>query len=135
MSGRSEVGQVGHPGTHGQLSHPLGGSRSGVGHWDRWDTSLKEVSHCPTPLTPSTFEETFPSGSCLAAGRLGEHAPASASPADQVGDETGEYEERAAIREFDGGLPRVVAERLAWADVLSARRLAGNQSIEIKRAS
>ena len=28
-----------------------------------------------------------------------------------------EYEERAAIMEFDGGLPRQEAERLAWLDV------------------
>ncbi len=28
------------------------------------------------------------------------------------------YEERAAIRELDGGFPRAEAERLAWGDVL-----------------
>lgn len=34
------------------------------------------------------------------------------------------FNERAAIREFDGGLPRAAAERLAWLDVLAARQLA-----------
>lgn len=38
-------------------------------------------------------------------------------------DETAFFEERAAIREFDGGLPRAAAERLALADVMAARRL------------
>jgi hypothetical protein len=32
------------------------------------------------------------------------------------------FEERAAIREFDAGLPRDAAERLAWADVLQGRQ-------------
>lgn len=49
--------------------------------------------------------------------------------------EAAEYWERAAIREFDGALPRVVAERLAWADVLSARAAVEKQSAEIKKAS
>jgi hypothetical protein len=35
--------------------------------------------------------------------------------------EAGDYQERAAIREFDGGLSRAAAERLAWLDTLTAR--------------
>lgn len=35
------------------------------------------------------------------------------------------YEERAAVREYDGGWPRAVAERLALADVIAAKREAG----------
>ncbi len=31
------------------------------------------------------------------------------------------YEERAAIREYDGGWPRAVADRLALADVIAAK--------------
>jgi len=31
------------------------------------------------------------------------------------------FEERAAIREYDGGVPRAAAERLAWMDVLRTR--------------
>ena len=34
-------------------------------------------------------------------------------------DEKEHYEERAAIMEFDGGLPRAEAEKLALQDVLS----------------
>jgi len=34
------------------------------------------------------------------------------------------FEERAAIREFDGGLSRAEAEQLAWEDVLAAARWA-----------
>ncbi len=36
-------------------------------------------------------------------------------------DERMVWEERAAIREFDGGLDRQAAERLAWLDIMSAR--------------
>jgi hypothetical protein len=36
-----------------------------------------------------------------------------------------EYEERAAIMEFDGGLSRAEAERLAWAEVYGAEWQAG----------
>ena len=36
-------------------------------------------------------------------------------------DEAAAFCERAAIREYDGGLPRAAAERLAWLDVIAAR--------------
>lgn len=36
-------------------------------------------------------------------------------------DEAALFDERAAIREYDGGLARAAAERLAWLDVISAR--------------
>ena len=39
-----------------------------------------------------------------------------------------EYEERAAIREFDGGLDRAEAERLAAADVLNAASIRAERS-------
>ena len=35
--------------------------------------------------------------------------------------EAAAFEERAAIREYDGGLSRAAAERLAWLDLLSLR--------------
>lgn len=38
---------------------------------------------------------------------------------DWTDDEKERYEERAAIMEFDGGLPRAEAEKLALQDVLS----------------
>lgn len=53
--------------------------------------------------------------------------PPSASPTASFGyafvsdAEAADFEERAAIREFVGGLTRAAAERLAWLDVLSAR--------------
>jgi hypothetical protein len=37
-------------------------------------------------------------------------------------DETALFEERAAIREYDGGLSRAAAERLAWLDVMATRQ-------------
>ena len=36
-------------------------------------------------------------------------------------DEAALFDGRAAIREYDGGLPRAAAERLAWLDVIAAR--------------
>lgn len=51
------------------------------------------------------------------------------SPLFRSDDEALAFEERAAIREFDAGVPRAVAERLAWADVLSARVLNQHQTI------
>ncbi len=39
------------------------------------------------------------------------------------------YEERAAIREYDGGLPRAEAERAALADVLRMRQALGGDSV------
>ncbi|OXE37420.1 MAG: hypothetical protein CGW95_01585 [Phenylobacterium zucineum] len=32
-------------------------------------------------------------------------------------DEAADFEERAAIREYEGGLSRAAAERLAWSDI------------------
>jgi len=37
-------------------------------------------------------------------------------------DEQEWFEERAAIREFDGIMPRKEAERLAWLDILHERK-------------
>lgn len=39
-------------------------------------------------------------------------------------DEAALFDERAAVREHDGGLSREAAERLAWLDVLAARQVA-----------
>jgi hypothetical protein len=38
-------------------------------------------------------------------------------------DEAALFDERAAIREYDGRLPRAAAERLAWVDILAARQV------------
>lgn len=43
-------------------------------------------------------------------------------------DEAALFDERAAIREYDGGLSRAAAERLAWLDVLAVRQLAAHAS-------
>lgn len=50
-------------------------------------------------------------------------------------DEAALFDERAAIREHDGGIPRAAAERLAWLDVLAARQLAAHASEILARAS
>lgn len=47
--------------------------------------------------------------------------PSSASFSFRDEDERAAFEERAAIREFDAGLPRVAAERLAWGELLTTR--------------
>lgn len=39
----------------------------------------------------------------------------------EVWPEYDDFEERAAIREFDGGMPRAEAEAAAYADVMEAR--------------
>ena len=57
-------------------------------------------------------------------GRLRYRAPAGAlTPLlrDQIASVAGAYEERAAIREFDGGMARATAERLAAADLLGVQ--------------
>jgi hypothetical protein len=48
--------------------------------------------------------------------------PASPTPTGFSEEEWVLFEERAAIREYDGGVPRAAAERLAWMDVLRARQ-------------
>lgn len=50
-------------------------------------------------------------------------------------DEAAYFDERAAIREYDGGLPRAAAERLAWLDVLSARQIAAGALNALREAS
>lgn len=45
-------------------------------------------------------------------------SPVSVTPADLPGDWYVAWDERAAIMEFDGGLPREEAESLALADIL-----------------
>jgi hypothetical protein len=44
------------------------------------------------------------------------------TPEDLPADWRAEYEERAAIREFDGGLPRELAEHYALVDTLALMR-------------
>ena len=50
-------------------------------------------------------------------------------------DEAALFDERAAIREHDGGISRAAAERLAWLDVLAARQLAAHASEILAKAS
>ncbi len=50
-------------------------------------------------------------------------------------DEAALFDERAAIREYDGGVTRAAAERLAWLDVLAARQLAAHASEFLAQAS
>jgi hypothetical protein len=49
-------------------------------------------------------------------------------PDDLPGDWRVEWEERAAIREYDGGLPRERAEAMALDDVIALMRRAGEFS-------
>ncbi len=50
-------------------------------------------------------------------------------------DEAALFDERAAIREHDGELPRAAAERLAWLDVLAARQIAAGVLNALREAS
>lgn len=49
-------------------------------------------------------------------------------------DEAALFDERAAIREHEGGLPRASAERLAWLDVLAARQIAAGALTSLNTA-
>ena len=63
------------------------------------------------------------SGAAALARRLG-LAPLASQPPDTSADDTGlldDYEERAAIMEFDGGLPRDEAEARAWQEVFGSK--------------
>lgn len=89
-------------------------------------------------LVADEINSVLPSGSVLslAVGGRGQPALAGASPvlrspgangsafvfSDEA--EAADFEERAAIRQFDGRLSKAAAERLAWLDVLKARDLA-----------
>ena len=50
-------------------------------------------------------------------------------------DEAALFDERAAIREYDGGISRAAAERLAWLDVLAARQLVAHATEFLAKAS
>jgi hypothetical protein len=56
-------------------------------------------------------------------GSIGSNGSASQSPLLEIGLVRDEFEERAAIMEFDGGLSRDEAEREAWALVSKRYRL------------
>lgn len=52
--------------------------------------------------------------------------PLPLAPSEAAADETDlrdDYEERAAIMEYDGGLPRHEAEAVAWKDVFGQRNM------------
>jgi hypothetical protein len=53
------------------------------------------------------------------------HAPWSTLVANLTADLRNAFEERAAIAEFDGGLDRDAAERLAWTEVMEKPEGAG----------
>ena len=61
------------------------------------------------PVDRRTFSPRRPTGD-----------PAADEPLITAADWLAHYEERAAIREFDGGLPRPEAKRLAQADTIAA---------------
>jgi hypothetical protein len=46
----------------------------------------------------------------------------------ETADEKAQFHERAAIREFDGGLPRAAAERLALLEIIDERRRRADRS-------
>lgn len=88
----------------------------------------------PSRPTPPTFEQgggASPSGAPVLSPCPPIPSPKALTSATAGGsslrfateDEAGFFEERAAIREHDGQLPRAAAERLAWLDVLAARAL------------
>ena len=54
---------------------------------------------------------------------IGSNGSVGPAPADKSETLRDEFEERAAIMEFDGGLTREEAEREAWALVINRRRL------------
>ncbi len=90
--------------THLPGGNPVRLTRRGVG-------GASPDHHLPTP------------DSLLARSRQSEAREALMTVADLSPDEREEYEERAAIIEYEGKLPRAEAERAALVVVLRARRM------------
>lgn len=63
------------------------------------------------------------SGAAALARRLGLSPLTPATQGAGDADRLDDYEERAAIMEYDGGLPRHEAEALAWKDVFGQRSM------------
>jgi hypothetical protein len=91
---------------------------------------------------PPVLQGPVPSGNARSGREHVEDYPASAfvlpssTPASRFlsRDEAALFDERAGIREYDGGISRAAAERLAWLDVLAARQAVTPAAIE-RRAS
>lgn len=112
-----------------------GAGRGGTGR----DRPPIGASHRPTPPADPASQARNPgqsslSGSFLPAGERWDESPPrgaspSASPVAASGSffvfeseaEALAFEERAAIRQFDGGLSRAAAERLAALDIINSR--------------
>lgn len=112
-----------------------GAGRGGTGR----DRPPIGASHRPTPPADPASQARNPgqsslSGSFLPAGERWDESPQrgaspSASPVAASGSffvfeseaEALAFEERAAIRQFDGGLSRAAAERLAALDIINSR--------------
>ena len=78
----------------------LAGQQGGTGR----DRPPIGASHRPTPARPLVFDHDQ-------------------RPTWETDQEAFDFEERAAIREYDGGLNRTVAERLARLDLIDQLRL------------
>lgn len=92
------------------------------------DRARREIRREAERGTAKTAERNPVAVTAVAHPRLGPDRPASIGSNGSVSPEElaalrGEYEERAAIMEFDGGLSREEAERAAWALVYGQGRL------------
>jgi len=95
---------------------------------ERARCEIREMSVCATADTaerPPTAVLAVP-GPALggeARASIGSNGSTSADRCAETASLTDEFEERAAIMEFDGGLSRDEAERAAWALVSTRRQL------------
>ena len=106
------------------LQGPTFPGKLGLSRDDREDLpSSGSVLSRSTPPTPSGSDGATEGGrnkphkGAASVLRFSERPPSSFLSLD----EAALFDGRAAIREYDGGLPRAAAERLAWLDVISAR--------------
>lgn len=95
----------------------------------RWLQAAKRASEAGTKLTKPTKPHCSEVLSVKSVLSRGGNAPAPAMTPEELARDI--FEERAAIREFDGGQDRETAERAAWAE---ARRAAGITVLDEWRA-
>lgn len=76
------------------------------------DGNLTAATAVPTPAFPGVMRTSIGSNGCASG----------APPSDRTA-VLEEFDERAAIMEFDGGLTRDAAEQAAWGLILDRRRL------------
>lgn len=120
---RADAGVTGVTGVTGSATRGGSSVSHPASHLERAEKALHD--QCVTPVTPrhtlrSAGEREQDAERCDKQEAEGVTAPVTPSSAVvDAQDWQAAYDERAAVREFDGGLTRVEAERLAHADTVA----------------